>query len=174
MPVLRGAMIALILALLIPFTQSARAEQPLPAPHGPILLTVTGAIEITNSEKAARFDLNLLQTLPQVEYRTSTIWTDGEKVFAGVPLSALLKRLGVSSGRLKARAINDYTVEIPIDSLQDNAPMIAFSMDGAPMSRRDKGPLWIVYPYDSDPSFRTEVNFSRSIWQLDRIEVVLE
>ena len=40
------------------------------------------------------------------------------------------------------------------------------------MSIRDKGPLWVVYPYDSSADYRTEVIYSRSIWQLDRIEVV--
>ena len=40
------------------------------------------------------------------------------------------------------------------------------------MSLRDKGPLWIVYPFDSNPSYSTEVTYARSIWQLDRIEVL--
>jgi hypothetical protein len=39
------------------------------------------------------------------------------------------------------------------------------------MSVRDKGPLWVIYPYDSD-DYRSEVIYSRSIWQLDRLEVV--
>ncbi|RYH00603.1 oxidoreductase, partial [Salipiger sp. IMCC34102] len=39
------------------------------------------------------------------------------------------------------------------------------------MQVRDKGPLWIVYPYDDTPEYRSEVIYSRSIWQLDRIEV---
>jgi hypothetical protein len=45
-------------------------------------------------------------------------------------------------------------------------------MDGKTMSVRDKGPLWIIYPYDSSADYRTEVVYSRSIWQLDRIEAV--
>jgi hypothetical protein len=45
-------------------------------------------------------------------------------------------------------------------------------MNGAEMSIRDKGPLWIVYPYDASDDFRSEVVYSRSIWQLDRIEVI--
>jgi hypothetical protein len=45
-------------------------------------------------------------------------------------------------------------------------------MDGNAMSVRDKGPLWVIYPYDSDAAYRTEVIYSRSIWQLDRLEVV--
>ena len=37
---------------------------------------------------------------------------------------------------------------------------------------RDKGPLWIIYPYDQNTDYQTEVIYSRSIWQLDRIEVL--
>jgi len=40
------------------------------------------------------------------------------------------------------------------------------------MSVREKGPLWVIYPYDSDAKFRTEVIYSRSIWQLDRLAIV--
>ena len=43
--------------------------------------------------------------------------------------------------------------------------------NGEPMSVRDKGPLWVVYNFDSNPEFQTEVMYSRSIWQLDRIVV---
>jgi hypothetical protein len=50
-------------------------------------------------------------------------------------------------------------------------PIVAFARNGAPMPLRDKGPLWIVYPYDSNPDYQSELIYSRSIWQLDRIEV---
>ena len=39
------------------------------------------------------------------------------------------------------------------------------------MSVREKGPLWIVYPYDSNIAFQTETIYARSIWQLDRISI---
>ena len=38
------------------------------------------------------------------------------------------------------------------------------------MSRRDKGPLWVIYPYHDNIDYRSETIYSRSIWQLDRIE----
>jgi hypothetical protein len=48
---------------------------------------------------------------------------------------------------------------------------VAYLRNGAEMSMRDKGPLWIVYPYDAKPDYQSELIYSRSIWQLDRIEV---
>ena len=88
-----------------------------------------------------------------------------------MPLSALFETLGVEGGTLRATAINDYSVKMPVDATGHNAPIIAYEMDGNPMSRRQKGPLWIVFPYDSDAVFRSELVYSRSIWQLDRLEV---
>ncbi|RYH00523.1 oxidoreductase, partial [Salipiger sp. IMCC34102] len=79
--------------------------------------------------------------------------------------------LEVDGGTLLATAINDYTVEIPVSDAVEGGPIIAYQMDGAEMQVRDKGPLWIVYPYDDTPEYRSEVIYSRSIWQLDRIEV---
>ena len=73
---------------------------------------------------------------------------------------------------LRATAINNYAIEIPVSDAVNEGPIIAYLMDGKKMSVRDKGPLWIVYPYDANPDYRSEVVYSRSIWQLDRIEFV--
>jgi hypothetical protein len=35
---------------------------------------------------------------------------------------------------------------------------------------RDKGPLWLVYPYDSVSAYQTEVIYARSIWQVKQME----
>ncbi|MFC6670829.1 hypothetical protein [Marinobacterium aestuariivivens] len=39
------------------------------------------------------------------------------------------------------------------------------------MRIRDKGPLFLVYPFDSDPALRTEVIQNRSVWQIKHILV---
>lgn len=130
------------------------------------LLTVT-----TNGESKAytRADLEALGPL---EFTTTTIWTEGDQTFTGTPLSALLVDAGISEGTIRATAINDYAVEIPVDEVIDSEwPIVAFLANGEAMSVREKGPLWIVYPYDADPAFRSEVVYSRSIWQLDRISL---
>jgi hypothetical protein len=54
----------------------------------------------------------------------------------------------------------------------EGGPIVAYLMNGEEMSIRDKGPLWVIYPYDSDADFRSEVVFTRSIWQLDRLVVI--
>lgn len=86
-----------------------------------------------------------------------------------MPLAALVEMLDISTDTITAQAINDYAVEIPLDEITEDAPLVAYHQNGKPMSRRDKGPLWLVYPYDSDPEYQTEIVYSRSIWQMDRL-----
>ncbi|GAB1477720.1 molybdopterin-dependent oxidoreductase [Paracoccaceae bacterium] len=135
-----------------------------------VLLTVSGEIDAAGAE-ALTFDREALMAMPATTIETSTIWTDGVHSFTGVALSDLTGPLGVDGGTLLATAINDYTVEIPVTDAVAGGPIIAYLMDGAEMSVRDKGPLWIIYPYDSSAEYRSEVIYARSIWQLDRIEV---
>lgn len=160
-----AAAFAFALTLAIP----ARAE--LAAPTGEQVLKVDGAISVTNSDGAALFDMDMLTALPAGEFTTTTQWTEGAKTFKGVPLKALLESLGASGTKITATALNNYSVDIPMDALNDDAPIVAYSIDGETFSRRDKGPLWIVFPYDSSAEYQTELVFGWSIWQLATLTV---
>lgn len=144
----------------------------LPSPEGEVILTVSGAIEDGNTPDSATFDMDMLTEMDAVSFQTTTLWTEGATTFTGVPLASVLDLLGVEDGMIRASAINDYTVEIPVESLTDEAPILAYAQNGEPMPRRQKGPLWVIYPYDSSADFRSEVVYSRSIWQLNRLEIV--
>ncbi|WP_293576295.1 molybdopterin-dependent oxidoreductase [Phaeobacter sp.] len=147
------------------------AAKDLGVPQAEVVLTVTNS-DVTNADGVAVLDLAMLEQLGRRSFETTTIWTDGAQRFDGVSLATLVDQLGLHGAALRATAINDYSVTIPLEDVSRDGAMIAYRMNGAPMSVRDKGPLWIVYPYDEDPRFQTEVIYSRSIWQLDRIEVI--
>lgn len=138
-------------------------------PKGEVLLQVRGAMEVSNVEGRAEFDLEMLKALPVTSFRTSTIWTQGEIEFSGVALVDLLEAVQAHGEVIHAIALNDYAIDIPVSDAVEGGPIIAYAMNGEAMSVRDKGPLWIVYPYDSSSEFRTETIYARSIWQLDRI-----
>lgn len=108
----------------------------------------------------------------QVTYRTSTIWTDGVLEFRGVPLSEVLQAVGVTSGKVVFVATNDYSAEMPVEEVTEEVPLLAMSIDGHPMTLRDKGPVWLVFPYDLSAEYQSEVVYSRSVWQMVRIEVL--
>lgn len=161
------------LGLLLALGTAAYAEaETMPAPQGPVILTVSGDLMTIDTDGIILFDRAALTDLPPTTFETSTIWTDGVHSFTGVSLHTLAQTLGVHDGQFLATAINDYTVEIPVSSAVEGGPIIAYLMDGEEMSVRDKGPLWVIYPYDRDADYRTEVIYSRSIWQLERLEIL--
>lgn len=147
-----------------------RAE--LAAPVGEVVLTVDGAITETNADGKATFDMAMLQAMPPAEFSTTTTWTEGTKAFKGVPLKTLLDSIGAKGTKVIATALNNYSVEIPMDAIKDGVPIMAYTIDGAEFSRRDKGPLWIVFPYDSSAEYQTESVYGWSIWQLAALTVV--
>jgi len=167
---------SLLLSLCVVFLLggSAIAEEPLPAPTGPVILTVTGKIAATNSGNAAIFDRAMLEALPIHRIKTATVWTDGVKTFEGVLVRDLLSRVGATTTQstlVRASALNDYAIEIPATDFQRFDVLLAWSMDGQQLMMRDKGPLWIVYPRDQVRELRDERYDQRWVWQLSRLEV---
>jgi hypothetical protein len=154
------------------FVVSSSAARHLESPAGDVILTVSGAVEAKGADGVARFDLAGLRALGAREITTSSIWTDGDRTFTGVSLDVFLRHVGATGVTLRAAAANDYMVNIPVSDAVADGPIIAYEIDGEVMGLRDKGPLWMIYPYDAKAEYRTEVIFLRSIWQLDRIEVV--
>lgn len=138
---------------------------------GPVLLTVDGDISKPNHGNTAIFDLALLDGLPQSDFATSTIWTQGIKKFSGPTFRALLDYVGAGAGDIRANALNDYSFNLPRTDVTEDTPIIATRIDGIPFSVREKGPLWIVFPYDRHPSFRTELIYAISVWQLEALTI---
>jgi hypothetical protein len=49
--------------------------------------------------------------------------------------------------------------------------ILAHQMDGQTLTAKNKGPLFVVYPYDSKPELQTVKFYERSIWQLKSIQI---
>lgn len=170
MPVLMSKSIKLWAAGLVCLAFPVHAD-PLPMPTGPVVLTITGNLGVTNSDGSAIFDVEMLRSLGETDIVTDTNWTSGVHTFTGALLLDILARVEADGTTVNATAINDYSVEIPVSDASETSPIIAYALDGKPMPRREKGPLWVIYPYASSSKFQTEVIYSRSIWQLDRMSI---
>ncbi|OZG74633.1 hypothetical protein BTA51_06485 [Hahella sp. CCB-MM4] len=142
------------------------------APEGAVVLTVAGNILKTNEDHVAAFDLNMLDQLPQHSVNTTTPWFDKPKTFTGPLARDVLKLLGASGTNARAVALNDYHIDIPTQDFDDFDVILATRIDGEILSIRDKGPLFIIYPFDQIPETRNEVFFQRCIWQL--VQVIVE
>lgn len=163
--------LALVSTLSLALSASVSGAGSLPEPSGEVLLTVSGGIANANAGDAAVFDRAMLEGLGTVSFTTTTIWTDGASIYVGVPLRAVLDAVDARGTVLTAQAINDYSVTFPLDEVGADTPILALLRDGVPMSVRDKGPLWILYPFDANEAYRTEIILGRSVWQLDRLRI---
>ncbi|MEM6824553.1 MAG: molybdopterin-dependent oxidoreductase [Pseudomonadota bacterium] len=132
-----------------------------------------GTLTIAPQDQQAReYTLEDLDSMPQETIRTKTVWTEGVVEFSGVVLAHLLADAGIKTGTVKLSALNDYSVEFPVDEAGDDYPIVATRINGEAMPVREKGPFWVIYPYDQSDDFRTETIYIRSIWQLNRIVAI--
>jgi len=141
----------------------------LAAPKGRVLLSISGQISAAGSQ--TEFDLAMLDALPQHSFSTSTPWFKTPRKFSGPLLRDVLAAVGAKGSLLHAVALNNYKVEIPAEDAARYTVLLATRMDDQTMPVRDKGPLFIVYPYDDSADLRSERFYSRSAWQLRKIEV---
>jgi len=135
------------------------------------VLTISGSIGVKNAGEVARFDMKMIEALPQHSFTTRTPWCDRPVQFTGPLLADVLAAVKAEGGSIRASAINDYTITIPMADARAHSVIVARLLDGQPMAVRDKGPLFVVYPFDSDAALRTSVYYERSIWQLKSLDV---
>lgn len=137
----------------------------------PIILRVDGKISRPSNPEGARLSRNDLQGIGWAQFTTKTPWYDNPTTFAGVPMAALMRAVGARGTMLRVHALNDYVSEIPISDFATWGVLLALKRDGRYMPIRDKGPLFVVYPYDRNPILRNELFYARSVWQVDRMTV---
>ena len=166
-----GGWLAPTLGLLLVFGASVAQAESAPKPRGDVVLTATGAIGAANGGGAVQFDMDALKALPSVSFATTTPWTKGVTTFKGVELKDFLDAIGARGQTLHCVALDDYAIDIPVSDAVSGGPILAYLSDGKPMTARDKGPLWIVYPYDAKAEYRSAVVYSHSVWQLRRTDV---
>ncbi|MEP3637487.1 MAG: molybdopterin-dependent oxidoreductase [Paracoccaceae bacterium] len=140
---------------------------------GPVL-TISGVVAQSSSGDEWTFDMVALMELPSERIQTTTIWTKGEQSFEGVSLATLLEHVGATGSTIRAVALNDYAISIPVTDAIQGGPIVAYSNNGEEMSTRDRGPLWMIYPFDDNEEYKSEEYYSRSIWQLERLVVTAE
>lgn len=162
---------ALTLALTGIAGLSASRAQAIQPPAGKVILTIAGRIGQTNAEGAAVFDRDMLEAFGMQSFTTQTPWYNGPVSFEGVPLAKLMQSVGAAGERVTALALNDYSTDIPMEDFAKYNVLLALKRDGQYMPVKDKGPLFIVYPYDSAPELKHQKFYSRSAWQVARLLV---
>lgn len=122
--------------------------------------------EITLDEAA-------LAALPQVEFETATPWTPGTHRYRGPTLKSVLAAQQVdSASAIDVAALNGYQQRVDL-SLFAKVPLtLVRYQDDKPLTRRNKGPLWLLVPLSAHPDMDVSAIHNNMVWQVIRIEVV--
>jgi len=141
----------------------------LATPKDKPILEIAGSIGTTNKEGVAVFDREMLESLGMETITTTTPWHKGQVTFEGVPMAKVMELVAAKGKTVKALALNDYVTQIPMEDFAKFGVILALKRDGEYMPVRDKGPLFIVYPYDSRPELKSQTYYGRSAWQLAKL-----
>jgi hypothetical protein len=168
---LKKALVGWLVAMAGLLGVNAAQAGSLPVPTEKPILTISGKISETNKDGMAQFDRPMLESLGMVTVETTTPWHDGTVKFEGVSLDKLMKLVGASGERAVVVALNDYSTEIPLEDFTKYNVILALKRNGEYMPIRDKGPLFVVYPFDSNPELKAQTYYDRSAWQVSKIVV---
>lgn len=148
---------------------SRPAPASLPAPQGRVILTVEGNIAVRNRPETAEFDLAGFEAIGTETLATATPWHAEQLQYGGVPTRRFVEALQAGGREMKAVALNDYAVTVPFDDLVNTGAFFATRVGGEALRVRDKGPIWLIYPWSQRPELDTRVHHGRSIWQIRRL-----
>jgi hypothetical protein len=147
-----------------------RPDQPVPAPNGPTVLTVTGRIGVTNGGRALRFDQATLDQLGRVRVTVFEPWVKQTLSFEGVWLADLLAVAGPDpmAGTVHITALDDYQVDLTVADVRAGGIMLATrDGDGNPIRVEDGGPTRIVFA----AGIPSGASADQWIWSLSAIDV---
>ena len=123
-----------------------------------------------NAHPALRVD-DIEAALPQVSIVTENEFTNGPVAYKGPLVRDVIDHLALGDVEaLRFIAANDYYVEIPTSDFRRYNVILAMEADGQALSRREKGPLWLMYPISDHEELKDPLYIHRLIWQVVRIE----
>lgn len=128
---------------------------------------------ILPDKREISLDEAALAALPQTEFETQTPWTQGMHRYRGPTLAGLLVAQGVKSvSAIEVFALNGYQQRVDL-SLFDQVPLtLVRYQDDQPLTRRNKGPLWLLVPFSDHPELNVSAVHNSMVWQVTRIEII--
>jgi hypothetical protein len=130
-------------------------------------------LQLVGADRMRTLDLSLadLDSLPKVTVVTENEFVDGRVAYRGPLVRDVLAKLGLDDvERVRLVAANDYFVDIPTEDFRAYDAILAMEADGERLSRREKGPLWLMYPISDHEELNDPIYLRRLIWQVVRIE----
>ena len=138
----------------------------------PVLQVYQSSGQPTRSTRlASEWDMSGLKALPQRSFTTHTPWYQQPVTFTGPLVRDVLNASKVSGVTITAMALDEYKSRIPLSDVNKFDVILAHSINGEPLNPKNKGPLFIVYPFDSKKELQSVLYYQRSVWQLKSMTV---
>lgn len=141
----------------------------LPPPSDEVILRVTGAVAYPNVGAELHLDRALMMGLSPTLVITHTPWTEGEGHFEGPLFRAVLEAAGVQASEVRVSSLDGFGATVPVSELHDYGVILAVMRDGEPLSVRELGPVFVLYPFDDHPELLTHAVRFRSVWHASEI-----
>lgn len=144
----------------------------------PAVASAAGTLKVTTIDPEGvatvqEYTSDDLLAMDTVELRTDNDFVDQMTTFTGPLLRDLLGAASLTSDdEIQITALNDYKTTIPAQEVIDYDVIIAVLQDGQPMSVRDKGPFWVIYPMSEHPELQDPGFNDRLVWQLSEVELL--
>ena len=174
--------------LLIAALTGPSSAQSAAGSKGPILLTVSGAVDKPNRgpfdpfgdafakhqgikfDKATTFDLAALEALGTRSFTVKYPDWDKAHSFEGPLMKDVLVAAGAQGKLFRVLGIDGYRQEIPPADLATYPVILAIKMDGAYLGAGGRGPINLIYPYDDFPALK-EGTDAKWVWGTYHIQV---
>ena len=136
-----------------------------PIAHGDASLTI-----VSPGGRETRLDIPAIEALTTYRVETTTPWRAVPAVFDGVLLADLLAAHGLDeTATVLVTAENDFTTVIDRAVWQTEPMLVATRVNGAPISRREQGP--ILFVLEAEAYAASQVASERHlVWMAARIE----
>ena len=69
------------------------------------------------------------------------------------------------------QALNGYAASVPVADAQNLKVLLSIDRDGKPLRVREKGPVFITYPFTEMPELHDEMVYAKSVWMVKSIEI---
>lgn len=180
--------IAALLGLVALAGLPALAQDELPKPKGMVLLTIGGYVGKPNRgplnenrdsllakldadfKHGFEFDRGMLLSLPQGEVTATTPELEGEAVFKGPELRALLGYIEAAKTKTRFVAADGYSGYLLPEDIDRSDYILALEADGKPLGLNGQGPLWLMNTREPGQTVGADNRGSR-VWALVYIHI---
>lgn len=140
-------------------------------PQGAAILVIEGLIESCGGTLDVKFDRAMLHKMPRKVINTQNPWVAGVNRYEGVLLRDLMSAVHADGTVMTISALDDFRADMTAEEVRTIDVILADTFNGKDMDVRNKGPLFVIFPFTDEPNLAVERHLGQSVWQVNRITV---